>query len=515
MDLHAAPSWSESRGRPLKTLVDCCCEKIVQDSDMTRHAAESVPTELQLPLMREALIGNREISIQCLVASWKYDRLPLFALVPPLFRSVQPLVNMTYLRDIVKQGLRYTTSLAHTFMEVLKKNAPTRLKFLDLTSFPTAEVIVYFLATHCMLAHNEVRHETIRAMYEQAVQQANERMAALDSVDRVDMEPLEPMEHSLPQDCSVTVKLDAFVTSESTHSELCKALKVSSFTNRKLSIVIGRLAMMCLGQARISLLLKQLQPEFLTGLQLQYNSLTAHDFVKIAPALEKLVCLEALDLSCNTIFFHQHEGACCAIAQVFAHMPRLHRLDLSNNRIKTRLRRLLENISQPLTYLRMVGCGLTVTDLTYLTHSPHCSRLTELDLSENNLRQCERQFRDVIFASRTSLCVLEMENCSLDGEFVHSVVPSLNQLSCLMVFNVTENPLAQHSQVSLLASVAAITSLVVFKMSYSLECYEDAVGEDLRKAGALTELNSVANRIREDLHAKPLNLFLSELDRVT
>ena len=59
----------------------------------------------------------------------------------------------------------------------------------------------------------------------------------------------------------MTIKLDAFVTSESTHSELCKALKVSSFHNRKLSIVIGRLAMTCLGQARISLLLKQLHPQ--------------------------------------------------------------------------------------------------------------------------------------------------------------------------------------------------------------------------------------------------------------
>lgn len=60
---------------------------------------------------------------------------------------------------------------------------------------------------------------------------------------------------------AVTIKLDAFVTSESTHTELCKALKVSSFPNRKLSIVLSRLSMTCLGQARISLLLKQLQPQ--------------------------------------------------------------------------------------------------------------------------------------------------------------------------------------------------------------------------------------------------------------
>ena len=46
-----------------------------------------------------------------------------------------------------------------------------------------------------MLAHNEVRHETIRNMYEQAVQQASD-----DDVGN-DLERMEPMEHSLPQDC--------------------------------------------------------------------------------------------------------------------------------------------------------------------------------------------------------------------------------------------------------------------------------------------------------------------------
>jgi hypothetical protein len=66
-------------------------------------------------------------------------------MVPELFTSVQPLVNMTHLRDIVRQGLRYTTSLAHTFMEALKKNAPTNLKFLDLSGFPTGNSLFYLL----------------------------------------------------------------------------------------------------------------------------------------------------------------------------------------------------------------------------------------------------------------------------------------------------------------------------------------------------------------------------------
>ena len=59
----------------------------------------------------------------------------------------------------------------------------------------------------------------------------------------------------------MTIKLDIFVTSKSTCLELCKALKVSGSHNCKMSIMIGRLAMTCLGQDRISLLLNQLHPQ--------------------------------------------------------------------------------------------------------------------------------------------------------------------------------------------------------------------------------------------------------------
>lgn len=86
-------------------------------------------------------------------------------------------------------------------------------------------------------------------------------------------------------------------------------------------------------------------------------------------------------------------------SQVFTQMPHLHRLDLSNNRIKTRLRRILENIARPLTYLRLAGCGLTVTDIVYLAHSPHATRLVELDLSENTLKPCEQPLRVVSWLS--------------------------------------------------------------------------------------------------------------------
>ena len=86
---------------------------------------------------QEALLKNRELAIGCLMGSWPNQVLQLHRLVPSLFTSVQPLYNLTHLGDIVKQGLRYTTNLAHTFLEALKNSGQTRLRFLDLSGFPT------------------------------------------------------------------------------------------------------------------------------------------------------------------------------------------------------------------------------------------------------------------------------------------------------------------------------------------------------------------------------------------
>lgn len=90
---------------------------------------------------QEALYRNREMAIRCIVGSWPTQVLLLRHMVPQLFTSVQTLYNMAYQSDIVKQGLRYTTSLAHTFLDALKNNSNTKLRFLDLTGFPSGRLL--------------------------------------------------------------------------------------------------------------------------------------------------------------------------------------------------------------------------------------------------------------------------------------------------------------------------------------------------------------------------------------
>ena len=66
IDLHAAPTDLGARVRHVKTLVELCAEKIVQDSDMTRHAISIIPKPLCEPLMK---VGGEEQSVLC---TWLY-----------------------------------------------------------------------------------------------------------------------------------------------------------------------------------------------------------------------------------------------------------------------------------------------------------------------------------------------------------------------------------------------------------------------------------------------------------
>ena len=137
LDLHAEPSLHQKQ--TLRSLLDICAAYIVQDSTLTSNAAQVVPQEIFVPLMRAALLGNKDRAVEALLYHWPYATLSLKTLVPSLFTSVLPLYDTDYLSDIVRNSLRYTTCLAHTFLEGLKNKSPSKLRYLDISGFPTGK----------------------------------------------------------------------------------------------------------------------------------------------------------------------------------------------------------------------------------------------------------------------------------------------------------------------------------------------------------------------------------------
>ena len=123
-----------------KTLVDLCAEKTVMDSTSTARALQVVPVELYYSLMRAALVKTRDRSIEVLISKWPWTVLSLKKLAPSLFDSLSTLYSSVHVAERMRRGVKYTTCLAHTFVECLKKRTPTKLKYLDLTGYPAGKI---------------------------------------------------------------------------------------------------------------------------------------------------------------------------------------------------------------------------------------------------------------------------------------------------------------------------------------------------------------------------------------
>lgn len=125
------------KSQTVKSLLQIAADYIVQDSTSTTMALNVLPQELCTVLMQQALEGNRDIAVSVLLTKWPLQSLCLRKFAPDIFTNMGMLHDHAELTRIAKQGLRYTTCLAHNFLETLKKKCKTKLKFVDLTGYPT------------------------------------------------------------------------------------------------------------------------------------------------------------------------------------------------------------------------------------------------------------------------------------------------------------------------------------------------------------------------------------------
>lgn len=128
----------------VKTLLQLAADHIVQDSTTTLTAVNILPQELCTVLMQQALEGNKDSSVDVLLTKWPLQTLSLKKFAPEIFTKLCVLHDRVELTRVAKQGLRYTTCVAHNFLETLKKKCKTKLKYVDLTGYPTG-IFIYTL----------------------------------------------------------------------------------------------------------------------------------------------------------------------------------------------------------------------------------------------------------------------------------------------------------------------------------------------------------------------------------
>lgn len=117
-------------------LVDLAARKIVSDSSLAHITAQTVPKALFHNLMKFALLDMRDRTIDILLTYWPWKSLVLSELVPPLFDNIAALYDNDTVKFCMRRGIKYTTNLAHIFVEKLKRNENMKLCYLDLSGFP-------------------------------------------------------------------------------------------------------------------------------------------------------------------------------------------------------------------------------------------------------------------------------------------------------------------------------------------------------------------------------------------
>ena len=205
--------------------------------------------------------------------------------------------------------------------------------------------------------------------------------------------------------------------------------------------------------------------------------------MSICPQLEMFTNITALDLSCNCINVYHNDSACDALTDLLSKLCNLVRLDLSNNRIKSKVRRILSDIQKPLEYLRLVGCGLMPMDILYLSVSHHTQALRELDLSENCLASAVRHLTSLLCAVKCRLKVLELEETDLtDAHFLTLSSACLKELVGLMYLNISANLLTQEVIESVCQSTSCLSELQWIILAYPTDCYdfEDEIEDRLK-----------------------------------
>lgn len=184
-----------------------------------------------------------------------------------MFSSLVVLYSDLEMGHRTRLGVKYSADVVHSFIDALR-NRKTKLRYLDVTGLPVAEIIIKYVATHCRLAQKEYQRNCLIDEYLQNVNDL-ENLCEKPSVDLVT--PVQTNSNvrsdlkkttSLPDE-KLIFKFDCILQERSTYEELMGALEANAI-NKRFCMQICKLDLLCLGKANIIKLLEKLEIEVRT-----------------------------------------------------------------------------------------------------------------------------------------------------------------------------------------------------------------------------------------------------------
>lgn len=85
-----------------------------------------------------------------------------------MFSSLVAFYSDAEMAQRTRLGIKYSADIVHSFIEALRQRR-TKLRQLDLTGLPIAEIIIKYVATHCRLAQKEHQRNCLIDEYLQNV----------------------------------------------------------------------------------------------------------------------------------------------------------------------------------------------------------------------------------------------------------------------------------------------------------------------------------------------------------
>lgn len=404
-----------------------------------------------------------------------------------MFSSIVVLYSDNEMGQRTRLGVKYSADIVHSFIDALR-NRRTRLRYLDITGLPIAEIIIKYVATHCRLAQKEYHRNCLIDEYLQNVHDLENLCERPNTYIRNDLKKTT----SLPDE-QLVFKFDCILQERATYDELIGALDAANSMNSRFLLQIAKLDLVCLGKSNIIKLLDRIDKKSVEGLRLQYNSITEESIKDILPHVSQLINLCALDLSCNLIDYRQNPESSRQMAVALGQLTQLNRLDLSGSPLGGCLSSLLSCVQKPLQYLSLHSCGLTDTDLIYLSMSKH-NQAEHLDLSENRLNRYSDALIILLKCCAPFLYVLELDDNRFDCIDYLTIIclarkmPKLKVLATKGTFETNDHLLAGEF-------LNYSNNLLAWRISYPIDIYDpnehDVVAQESQKRAFLDRLNSI------------------------
>lgn len=460
------------------SLGELCREILVNDSSFMKLFLSYLPSQFYSKLMGTAILKGLDRSMEALMWTWPGQVLCLQELCSHLYDKLEIIYDNNLHNARMRQGIHITNSLISAFLNLIQSKTQTsKLRVLDLREFPTVDMVVNRLTHEIILMHHKSHHKVNLVSYNSA----SDAAAGCE-------------QHEIYIDCSVR--------DEDTFQELCGALKLCETYNPVVRLHVSKIDASCLGESQICMLLDALNANDLTGLCMQYNSLSNNGLLRLIPQLCRLRSLLALDISCNNLNFRNAPVICTQFAEVLGTLSQLRRLDLSNNRLTSCVHQVLAPLGNTkLEYLKLSACALSENDLNYLAHAAFMSTLLELDLSENIvLSQHFSQLLVVLASVTPSLQILEIEDCKFSNTQLETLVRCLLQMNRLRYLNVSRQPWVSNVACASIPQLASLPNLECVRISYTEDCYIDdldGLTYDQRKANLREQMEKGAVSYRQ------------------